>query len=304
MSNLSCLVSDELGGFWEWAEPLRQEINLALDRYSRFGAGCPPKLEEAIRYSLLAPGKRLRPLLVLLTTEACGSDYRRAMPAACAVEMVHTYSLIHDDLPAMDDDDLRRGRPTCHVQFGEALAILAGDALLARAFELLAAEVSPPHIAALCCQELSRAAGATALVGGQVDDLQAQHRPGDLDVLQSIHQRKTGALFQASMRLGALIGQADPDRLSSLSRYGQCIGMAFQIVDDLLDCGNASTCVGKRTGKDRTLGKLTFPALLGVEQSRQKVAELIAEAQAVVMPLGKPGKRLASLASFVMSRSH
>ncbi|GIW91044.1 MAG: geranylgeranyl pyrophosphate synthetase [Pirellulaceae bacterium] len=302
---MTCAVTAEnLADFDGWAGELRKEIDAALDRYSRFGEGCPRKLEEAIRYSLLAPGKRLRPLLVLLAAEACGADRQRAMPAACAVEMIHTYSLIHDDLPAMDDDDLRRGRPTCHVRFGEALAILAGDALLARAFEVLAAEIKPPHLAALCCSELGRAAGATALVGGQADDLEAENRPGSFELLESIHRRKTGALFLASLRLGAIVAEADAERLASLDRYGQCLGVAFQIIDDLLDCRNASTRLGKRTGKDQQRGKLTFPALLGLEESRQRAAQLIKEAQAALEPLGAEAGRLSSLAEFVLSRSY
>ena len=189
-----------------------RQIDAALDRYTDFSADCPGRLREAIRYSLLAPGKRLRPMLVLFAAEACGSNSGAAIPAACAVEMVHTYSLIHDDLPAMDDDDLRRGRPTCHKAFGEAVAILAGDALLALAFEVLASHVHPPLAAARCCAVLAEAAGATALVGGQADDLALEFTAGDMATLENIHRRKTGAMFVASLRLAGYVAGADAAR--------------------------------------------------------------------------------------------
>lgn len=290
-------------GALAWAEVLRREIDEALDRYSQFDEDCPTQLREAIRYSLLAPGKRLRPLLVLLCAEACGGDRRRAMPAACAVEMVHTYSLIHDDLPSMDDDDLRRGRPTCHVRFGEAMAILAGDALLARAFEILAGEVTPQELAARCCAELARAAGASALVGGQVDDLLGEHQPGGTQRLEAIHRRKTGALFLACVRLGGLTAGADSEQLAALSLYGRSIGLAFQVVDDLLDYSGTTGAMGKRTQKDRKRGKLTFPGLIGVEASRQRVIELVESALAAVAPWGDAARRLGQLAEFVKDRS-
>ncbi len=191
---------------------VRDRVDAQLDRYTRFDAGCPAALGEAIRYSLLAPGKRLRPMLVLLAAEACQGAAEAALPAACAVEMIHTYSLIHDDLPAMDDDDLRRGRPTCHKAFGEATAILAGDALLALAFEVLARDMRPSSAAAEGCVLLAHAAGATQLVGGQADDLLGAHAHAGLEALESIHRRKTGAMFLVSLQLGALVGRRDPPR--------------------------------------------------------------------------------------------
>ena len=211
--------------FRQFAAQLRPEIDAQLEQYSRFGPGCPARLQAAIRHGLLAPGKRLRPLLVLSAAEICGSALEAAMPAACAVEMVHAYSLIHDDLPAMDDDDLRRGQPTCHAAFDEATAILAGDALLARAFEILASEVEPAETARRCCAELAQAAGACQLVGGQADDLaaeQTRRRFGQL--CRSIHRRKTGAMLVVSLRLGALIGQASDEQLSHLTAYGNSSG--------------------------------------------------------------------------------
>jgi len=283
---------------------LRRHVDTELARYAEFGPGCPANLAAAIRHSLLAPGKRLRPLLVLMACEACGSDPQRALPAACAVEMVHVYSLIHDDLPAMDDDDLRRGRPSCHAAFGEATAILAGDALLARAFEVIATELAPPSLAARCCGELAHAAGATALVGGQADDLTAETCGGDLQRLESIHQRKTGALLLVCLRLGGLIAGAQPSHIDGLEGYGRALGLAFQIVDDLIDLTGDEITVGKRTGKDRGRGKLTFPGLLGPEASRARAAALIAQARAALRPLGAAAGHLDTLAGFVLERSH
>jgi geranylgeranyl diphosphate synthase type II len=285
------------------ATPHRALIEEALRRAVEFDADCPPHLAEAIRYALLAPGKRLRPQLVLLAAEACGGSIETALPAAVAVEMVHAYSLVHDDLPAMDNDDLRRGRATCHRQFDEATAILAGDALLARAFEVLAREISPPERAAACCAELGRAAGASALVGGQADDLAAEHRRVSLDQLQSIHRRKTGALFRASLALGAITADASPEQRTALAGFGQPLGHAFQIVDDLLDVAGQEDVVGKRLGKDNEHGKNTYPALLGVQESRRRAAELIDEAMAALAPFGERAGALRDLAEFVWRRS-
>ncbi len=257
---------------------LREEINAALAASCDYAAQCPSQLADAIRHSLLAPGKRLRPMLVLMATEACGSDRSEAMPAACAVEMIHTYSLIHDDLPAMDDDDLRRGRPSCHAKFGEALAILAGDALLAQAFEV-AASLSDPVVAARCCRELAHAAGPCELVGGQVDDLSSEFSSGDLQQLEAIHHRKTGAMFRISLRLGGIVGQATAEQIDLLDAYGKSLGLAFQIIDDLLDLEGDESQLGKRTGKDSALGKLTFPAILGESESRQRAERLIGNAR-------------------------
>jgi geranylgeranyl diphosphate synthase type II len=294
------------------------------------GDGCPSVLLEAMQYSLLAAGKRLRPLLVLLAAEACGGTDEDALPAASAVEMVHTYSLIHDDLPAMDDDDLRRGLPTCHKRFGEALAILAGDALLTRAFEVLA-EAYPPRTAAGCCRELARAAGAAGMVGGQVEDLAASGvalAPRDsttagalsrganatplaihsLHALENLHARKTGALFRASLRLGAwsALGERpvgpDPVLMQHLDNYGRCFGQAFQITDDLLDVEGDSVQTGKRVQKDAARGKLTYPGFLGVAESRTRAQQLCTEAREHLLPFGQAGDRLAALTQRVLDR--
>ncbi len=286
------------------AATLRSEIDRTLDAYTRFDSGCPDSLREAMRYSLLAPGKRLRPTLVLLAVEACGASPAGALPAAAAVEMIHAYSLIHDDLPAMDDDDLRRGRPTCHKAFDEATAILAGDALLALAFEVLARELEPGAVAAECCRILARAAGATQLVGGQADDLQAEFSPGDLKTLESIHARKTGAMIEASLELGAVVAGADSAARAALGVYGRCLGLAFQITDDLLDVRGDATAVGKRVGKDSHRGKVTFPGVLGIDESVRRAEQLIGQAAAAIAPLGPSAAGLEALARYVLERNH
>ncbi len=286
-------------------DSLRARIDAALAGDAQFDDGCPPHLAEAIRYSLLAPGKRLRPLLVLKAAEACGGSIEEALPAACAAEMVHAYSLIHDDLPAMDDDDLRRGRPTCHTVFGEAVAILAGDALLARAFEVLATDVHPPERAAECCAVLSRAAGATALVGGQAADLVGKLSTGEiapLQQLESIHRRKTGAMFVASLELGGIVAGAGKWELGVLRSYGSKVGLAFQITDDLLDVDGNQAVVGKRVAKDAERGKLTFPQLLGIDESRRRVAGLVEDACAIISKIGPFAEPLRALARLVADR--
>jgi geranylgeranyl diphosphate synthase type II len=281
---------------------LRCEVDDFLDRYTNRD-DWPTPLRDAVRHSLLGPGKRLRPLLVLLATEACGAAAEHALPAACAVEMVHTYSLIHDDLPAMDDDDLRRGRPSCHVQFGEAMAILAGDALLSMAFELLGRNVQPPAVAAACCAALGRAAGPANMVGGQVDDIQAEFCEGDMTTLESIHRRKTGAMINVSLELGGLVAQAPGEQLAALAAYGTKLGLAFQIVDDLLDLRGDEAAVGKRLGKDSVRGKLTFPSVLGLEESQARAKQLAREAQESLDLFGERASHLSELASFVVERS-
>jgi geranylgeranyl diphosphate synthase type II len=287
----------------------RALVNERLRASVRAGDGCPESLAEAMCYSLLAPGKRLRPLLTVLAAEACGGSDTAALPAACAVEMIHTYSLIHDDLPAMDDDDLRRGLPTCHKKFGEATAILAGDALLTLAFEVLA-DGYPSATAAACCRELAQASGACGMVGGQADDLAMETRAdaGSLDELEFLHARKTGALFSASLRLGVLSAQgerpggADLRTLEMFDAYGRAFGLAFQITDDLLDVESSAEQTGKRVGKDAGRGKLTYPGFLGAAESRRRAQRLAREAQDALAPLGPVGERLAALARSIVER--
>jgi geranylgeranyl diphosphate synthase type II len=242
-----------------------------------------------------------------MAAEACGGTIEAALPAACAVEMVHAYSLVHDDLPAMDDDDLRRGRPTCHKKFGEAVAILVGDALLARAFEVLAREIRPASTAARCCAVLGHAAGASALVGGQAADLQVasesnQSLPDWVTELEAIHRRKTGALITASLELGATTASATPAQLTALVAYGRKLGLAFQITDDLLDVAGSQSAVGKRVAKDADVGKLTFPGLLGVAESRRRAETLVDEACAMIEVFGPRAVQLQAMALFVLTR--
>ena len=288
----------------------RALVEKHLDAVLRPEAGLPSTLLEAMRYSVLAPGKRLRPLLVVMAVEACGGDDNHAWPAACAVEMIHAYSLIHDDLPAMDDDDLRRGLATCHRKFGEALAILAGDALQARAFEVLA-DGYPAATAAACCKELAHAAGAGGMVGGQVDDLAWESdAPGErtLEGLEQLHLRKTGALFRASLRMGvwaAHAGQATPphpDVMKCFDGYGRCLGLAFQITDDLLDVEGDAGQTGKRVRKDAARGKLTYPGLLGTAESRRRAERLCREARDHMQPSGPAAQRMLALVSYVLER--
>ena len=288
----------------EFAPEMVERVNAALEAYLD-GLDCPSRLAEAVRYSLLAPGKRLRPMLVLLAAEACGYDPQAAMPAACAVEMIHAYSLIHDDLPAMDDDDLRRGRPTCHVQFDEATAILAGDALLTQAFAVLAGANWAEDIRSRCVAELAQAAGTAGMVGGQADDLAAeQSDTGDLQQLISIHRRKTGAMIRVSLRLGATVAGASEQELNALTSYGEKIGLAFQIADDLLDHNGDEQALGKRTNKDAGRGKLTFPVLLGADEARGRADSLIAEAVDAISLFEDRATKLELLANFVIVRTN
>lgn len=280
------------------------QVDQRLEEYSRLAEGCPERLREAIRYSLLAPGKRLRPLLVLAACDACAGTPVAALPAACAVEMIHTYSLVHDDLPAMDDDELRRGRPTCHVQFDEATAILAGDALIPLAFQVLAEGMESAEQARRAVVALAKAAGASELVGGQVDDLGNQFGQPALEVLESIHLRKTAAMIAVSLKLGGLVAGAAEETLARLENYGKKLGLAFQIADDLLDLKGEQAKIGKKTGKDEARGKLTYPGLLGVDRSMALAGELIAEARNELTGLGARASGLQQLARFFIDRTY
>ncbi len=283
-----------------------RRVDEALLRYlpePSAGGPCPPRLAEAMRYSTMAGGKRLRPVLCLMAAEACGGETDLALPAACALEMVHTYSLIHDDLPAMDDDDLRRGRPTCHKAFDEATAVLAGDALLTLAFETVSTHVRPVEAALECVRLLAEAAGPRGMVGGQMADLEAEGRgDGTVQALESIHRRKTGALLRGALQMGGASAGAGPSQLAALDAYGRSVGLAFQVVDDLLDVTGDEAKLGKRVNKDSGLGKWTYPAFLGVEGSRLKARQLADEAVAALAPLGDRGDRLRALALDLLER--
>lgn len=290
------------------------ELTAILDAHR---SEVPARLLDAMRYALLSSGKRLRPALVLWAAEACGLfDSRTALPGAAAVEMIHCYSLIHDDLPAMDNDDLRRGQPTTHRKFDEATAILAGDGLLTLAFGVLARHCETPQLAAASCAELATAAGIAGMVGGQADDLAAEGRFNDqhtaeqpngvqnAHTMQSIHERKTGAMIRVSLRLGGLAAGANARQIAALDDYGASVGLAFQIADDLLDVEGTEVETGKRVGKDAGLGKMTYPALLGVETSRHMAAQLIVRAVAAIQPFGTAARKLEALARYVVDRKH
>ena len=286
-------------------QSLRERINAELEHYIRPRPDCPQHLRDAMAYSLLAGGKRLRPLLVLLACETCGGSVEAALPAACALEMVHTYSLIHDDLPAMDDDALRRGQPTCHIQFNEATAILAGDALLTLAFEVIAEDVTPAKIAVACCRDLASASGLSGMVGGQMADLDAETNGiSSVEQLEGIHKRKTGRLLTAALLMGARVANAAETELKALEEYGQSIGLAFQITDDLLDVVGDRVKMGKEVRKDAGHDKLTYPSLLGEDVSRRTAGELIAKARESLKVFGEHGQRLDALAAFILERDH
>lgn len=284
-------------------EQARMLIEQHLDLYTQFADDCPEHLREAVRYSLLGGGKRLRPLLTLAAAKLCGGSFEAALPAACAVEMIHTYSLIHDDLPAMDDDDLRRGRASCHVQFDEATAILAGDALNTLAFEIIARHLKPAEAAAAAVAELAKAAGPEGMVGGQADDLRSEFAENDVELLKSIHKRKTAALLTASLKIGAISANASKDQRSALEYYGNNVGLAFQIIDDLLDLRGEETKIGKRTGKDCQQGKLTYPGVIGIEASEKLAEDLAAKAIESLACFGDAANPLKLFAQFVVDRS-
>ena len=260
-------------------------------------------LARAMRYSVLAPGKRIRPILCLAACRAAGGDERNALRTACALEFIHTYSLIHDDLPSMDNDDLRRGRPTSHKVFGEGIAILAGDALFTLALEVVEEDdLLSDQQCRRISGELARAAGWDGLVGGQVLDLISENKIISARELEGIHRRKTGALLTAAVRCGGLAGDADTRKLEALTAYGKKIGLAFQIKDDLLDLKGEKADLGKTPGKDEKLHKATYPALLGVEKSRGLLARLLQEAQTALTAFGNEADPLRAIARFIGTR--
>lgn len=283
------------------------KIDAELDRYLPVAERLPASLHQAMRYSVFAGGKRIRPLLMIAACEAVGGAIEEVMPAACAIEMIHTYSLIHDDLPAMDDDDYRRGQLTNHKVFGEATAILAGDALLTQAFILLATPTPGESISAAnrlrVLQTIASAAGSLGMVGGQVVDMESEAKPVELPVIEYIHTHKTGALILASLQAGAILGGADSRAFAALTRYGECAGLAFQITDDILDIVGEQTQLGKDIGSDVHRGKATYPALLGLAESRCRAEELRDLAITALAPLGREAEPLRALVSFIVDRS-
>ncbi len=266
----------------------------------------PARLHEAMRYSCLAPGKRLRPALCLASAVAVSakpSDGYSVLDAACAVEMVHCFSLIHDDLPAIDNDDLRRGRPTCHVQFGEALAILAGDALFALAFEVMSGASDDPAKALRALRALTIAAGSDGLVGGEVVDVLSEGQDVSAETLEFIHSRKTGSLIACACEIGALLGGGTDAQVEALRSYGALLGHAFQIVDDILNEVGSPEELGKAAGSDQDRKKATYPALFGLDRSREMAQELAFQAERMLKDLPGDSSVLASLTSFVLQRT-
>ena len=288
-----------------WMRRTRAAVEKSLRSAIPPSSAKPATIHRAMRYSLLSGGKRLRPLLCCAAAEACGGGIRDAMPAACAVEMVHAYSLIHDDLPCMDDDDLRRGKPTSHKVFGEGIAVLAGDALLTRAFALLArAKPRASFTVADLVAELAHAAGSRGLIAGQVADLEAEGKKPSEPALYFIHAAKTGMLLRAALKLGAMSAGATKARVAALDRFGFALGLAFQIQDDILDATQSAGKLGKTAGKDAAAGKMTFPALFGLDKSRALSAHWTAEAVRSLRSFGAAGATLRALAGLILRRDH
>jgi geranylgeranyl diphosphate synthase type II len=290
----------------EYLAARKQLVEEALAVCLPDGLSLPPVIFEAARYSLLAGGKRLRPILCLAAAEAVGGEASKVLPVACALEFIHTYSLIHDDLPAMDNDDYRRGRPTSHKVFGEDIAILAGDALLTEAFGLMARRALQPGITAesllAVIGEVADAAGWFGMVGGQVLDVRSEGTGADSETLHEIHRRKTGAMILVSLRAGAILSGAPEAALAALSDYGRKIGLAFQIADDILNVEGDRVLLGKQTGSDAARGKVTFPALLGIEASRARAEELVAGAVAALALFDDRADPLRRIARYVLKR--
>ena len=286
-----------------YLESQRLIVEKALETALPEIEGREARVVEAMRYSLFAGGKRLRPILCLAAAHAVGGKIEAAMPAACALEMIHTYSLIHDDLPAMDDDDLRRGKPTSHVVFGEAIAILAGDALLTEAFVLLSDYHALLGERALrLIGVIARAASYRGMVGGQVVDMLSQNKPADFETVQQMHSRKTAALISAAAESGALAGGGTEDQVEALARYGRAIGLAFQIADDILDIEGSTEVLGKTAGSDVARGKVTYPAAVGLEGSRQAAQTLVNEALAALERFDNKAEPLRALANYIIAR--
>ncbi len=284
-------------------------VDAALQNWLPKELDWPQSIHKAMHYSLFAGGKRVRPALVLAACEAVGGAIETAMPAACAMEMIHTYSLIHDDLPAMDNDDFRRGRPTNHKIFGEALAILAGDGLLTEAFKLISDRRFAPNLdpaARLAViHEIATCAGTCGMVGGQVVDMESEGKAAcDLATVQYIHTHKTGALIKASVVSGALLGGADDAELSAMRRYGEAAGLAFQIADDILDIEGTTSQIGKDAGSDQVRGKATYPAVMGLAAAKQEAQFMMDEAMLALEPFGSAAEPLREIVHYIVERKN
>jgi geranylgeranyl diphosphate synthase, type II len=281
-------------------------IDRALDRYLPKTSTKPVTLHKAMRYSLFAGGKRLRPILCLAAAEACRGNVDTALPLACSVECIHTYSLVHDDLPSMDNDDFRRGRPTCHKVFGDGIAVLAGDALLTIAFEIVSnAKAAPRYDISILLREIAVAAGSKKLIAGQVADLEAEGKRVKRDQLRFIHENKTAAMLKSSVRLGAMSANADARKLSAITRFGERLGLAFQVIDDILDVTQTSEILGKSAGKDVAAKKATYPAVIGLEKSRAEARRLTRQAHdALAVFREADAKALHALANYLLEREY
>ncbi|MGM0501732.1 MAG: polyprenyl synthetase family protein [Bacillota bacterium] len=283
-----------------------EDINQALDYYLPAADLKPAKLHQSMRYSVLAGGKRLRPILTLVAADLVGDvEEEKIMPAACAVELIHNYSLIHDDLPSMDDDDFRRGQPSNHKKFTPAIAVLAGDALLTMAFELLSDidDIDAEKVR-LITKELAQGAGNQGMVGGQVVDIEAEGKKIDSDELNYIHRHKTGALLRTAVRIGAFLGSAAEEELEALTTYAEKIGLAFQIVDDILDIEGSAEKLGKAVGSDLDKDKATFPAIYGLQESKKLAEETINEAKTALEVFGSRAEILEKLADYIVQRDY
>lgn len=280
-------------------------IDRALDRFLPKETAPPPTIHKAMRYSLFAGGKRLRPILTLAAAEACGGKSAAALPLACAMECIHTYSLMHDDLPSMDNDDFRRGRATCHKVFGEGIAILAGDALLTIAFEIAArAKPTPRYSTADLLREIADAAGSRKLIAGQVADLEAEGKKTTREQLRYIHENKTAAMIAAAVRLGAMSANANEKKLRGVTQFGGALGLAFQVIDDILDVTQTTEKLGKSAGKDAAAHKATYPSIIGLDASRAEAMKLTRAAQSALSGFGKEAEPLREIANDLLEREY
>jgi geranylgeranyl diphosphate synthase type II len=283
----------------------QKKVDAALDKFLPPADTKPRTIHQAMRYSLFAGGKRLRPIICLATAEVISGKSGDALPLACAVECIHTYSLIHDDLPCMDNDDFRRGKPTSHKVYGEAIAVLAGDALLTIAFEMAAScRAWPRYSHADVIHELAVASGSLALIAGQVADAEGEGKKISPAELRYIHQNKTAALIATSIRLGAMSANATAKQLANLTEFGQSLGLAFQVIDDILDVTQTTEKLGKSAGKDITAQKATYPALLGLDKAKKEADKLTARARAALKPFGKHAEPLEAIADYLLQREN
>ncbi|MEZ0299016.1 MAG: polyprenyl synthetase family protein [Candidatus Methylacidiphilales bacterium] len=283
----------------------QDRVERALDQVLPPAETKPQKIHDAMRYSIFAGGKRLRPILCVAAAEVISGEYENALPLACSVEIIHTYSLIHDDLPCMDNDDFRRGKPTSHKVYGEGMAVLAGDALLTLAFEAAATcQAWPRYSHAVLIQELAKASGSQGMVGGQVADVESEGKKISVEDLQYIHLNKTAALITASIRLGGMAANAEPEQLESLTKFGRSLGLAFQVIDDILDITQTTEQLGKSAGKDVAAQKATYPAILGLDRAREIADELTTQSRDALKPFGEKARPLEMIADYLLDRKN